>query len=213
HYVSEIMSVEKEGPYALAGFSLGGKIAYEMARQLHERGKVVSFLGMIDTVADNPAERKSFSYAMNYFSWNVKTLFKSEADENSIESLKRKMKGLKRKVVGMDLNVLQEEKQSMGKSSELPGYLKEVHRANRKADREYVIKTYKGEVHLFKAKNQTFYIKDTMTYGWDKYAQGGVVIHEIPGEHSSIFAPPNDKYFADVLQRHLSMIHEESPVS
>ena len=43
YYISEIMTVDKEGPYQLAGYSLGGKIAYEMARQLTEMGKKVSF--------------------------------------------------------------------------------------------------------------------------------------------------------------------------
>ena len=43
YYISEIRTIDKEGPYALAGFPLGGRIAYEMARQLDEMGKKVSF--------------------------------------------------------------------------------------------------------------------------------------------------------------------------
>jgi len=35
----------------------------------------------------------------------------------------------------------------------------------------------------------------------------GVFIHEIPGEHSSIFAPPNDEYFAGILQENLNNYH------
>jgi hypothetical protein len=69
-----------------------------------------------------------------------------------------------------------------------------------RAGRKYVIKSYSGSVHLFKAAHQTFYIVDPVNYGWDKYAKGGVIIHEIPGEHSSTFAPPNDKIFSSILQ-------------
>ncbi len=36
--------------------------------------------------------------------------------------------------------------------------------------------------------------------GWIPYAKKGVNVHDIPGEHNTIFAPPNDKQFAKVLQ-------------
>src|SRR5262249_1832473 len=34
HYIQEIKTVQKEGPYHLGGWSMGGMIAFEMARQL-----------------------------------------------------------------------------------------------------------------------------------------------------------------------------------
>jgi thioesterase domain-containing protein/aryl carrier-like protein len=52
-YVSVIRSVRPEGPYRLAGWSLGGVIAYEMARQLLNEGESVEFLGLIDSRAMN----------------------------------------------------------------------------------------------------------------------------------------------------------------
>jgi hypothetical protein len=79
-----------------------------------------------------------------------------------------------------------------------------VHRANSRADRTYSIPSYSGTVHLFKAKKQTFYIPEPLKYGWDRVALGGVVVHEVPGEHSNTFAPPNDKSFADLLQKSLN---------
>lgn len=36
--------------------------------------------------------------------------------------------------------------------------------------------------------------------GWKPFALKGINIHEIPGEHNYIFAPPNDKEFAEILQ-------------
>src|SRR5690606_9762166 len=41
------------GPYALAGYSFGGIIAYEMARVLLELGKKVSMVGLFDTVIES----------------------------------------------------------------------------------------------------------------------------------------------------------------
>ena len=50
HYVTEIRSFQPEGPYYLAGYSMGGLIAFEMAQQLWRQGQRVAFLGLLDTV-------------------------------------------------------------------------------------------------------------------------------------------------------------------
>lgn len=48
-YVREMLSLQPDGPYFLAGFSVGGMVAFEMARALSAMGRTVAFLGMIDT--------------------------------------------------------------------------------------------------------------------------------------------------------------------
>jgi thioesterase domain-containing protein len=48
-YVSDIQAVQPQGPYNIAGYSAGGTIAYEIARQLLAAGQSVGFLGLIDT--------------------------------------------------------------------------------------------------------------------------------------------------------------------
>jgi pimeloyl-ACP methyl ester carboxylesterase len=48
-YVAEIRKVQPAGPYHILGFSAGGTIAYEMARQLQESGEGVALLGLIET--------------------------------------------------------------------------------------------------------------------------------------------------------------------
>jgi amino acid adenylation domain-containing protein len=50
-YIAEILRVQPEGPYLLAGHSFGGVIAFEMARQLHDSNERVGFLGLFDSVA------------------------------------------------------------------------------------------------------------------------------------------------------------------
>ncbi len=59
-YIEAIRSVQATGPYRLAGWSAGGLIAYEMARQLSENGDAVEFVGLLDTAPDpwrhRPAE-------------------------------------------------------------------------------------------------------------------------------------------------------------
>lgn len=50
-YIEEIVQVQPQGPYLLGGFSGGGLIAYEMARQLLARGEQVQAVLMLDTPA------------------------------------------------------------------------------------------------------------------------------------------------------------------
>ena len=47
-HVDLLRSVQSNGPYYLIGFSVGGVIAYEMARQLHTAGEKVAMLALID---------------------------------------------------------------------------------------------------------------------------------------------------------------------
>lgn len=49
HYVREIISFQPAGAVSLAGYSMGGMIAFEVARQLRGRGRRVAMLALLDT--------------------------------------------------------------------------------------------------------------------------------------------------------------------
>jgi acyl carrier protein len=54
YYIMEMQNHQKEGPYSLAGYSFGGYVAYEMARQLIAKGVTVAHLIIFDTtILDN----------------------------------------------------------------------------------------------------------------------------------------------------------------
>jgi amino acid adenylation domain-containing protein len=55
-YCAQIRQVQPRGPYRLAGWSMGGVIALAMAQHLEAMGEEVSYLGMIDSVIEHPAE-------------------------------------------------------------------------------------------------------------------------------------------------------------
>src|SRR5262249_57231984 len=54
-YVEAIQVIQPRGPYLLGGWSLGGVIAFEMARQFHERGERVALVALLDTEPPNSA--------------------------------------------------------------------------------------------------------------------------------------------------------------
>jgi hypothetical protein len=49
-YVREVRLTQPQGPYHICGFSVGGLIAYEMARQLVLKGQKVEYLALIDPI-------------------------------------------------------------------------------------------------------------------------------------------------------------------
>ncbi|CDL80757.1 hybrid non-ribosomal peptide synthetase/type I polyketide synthase [Xenorhabdus szentirmaii] len=53
NYINQIRALQPEGPYALAGWSFGGLVAYEMAHQLRAVGEQVSHCILIDSFAPN----------------------------------------------------------------------------------------------------------------------------------------------------------------
>jgi amino acid adenylation domain-containing protein len=70
-YVRVIRSVQPQGPYRLAGWSAGGLIAYEMARQLLADNEPVEFLGMIDS---QPGAAQALAQVPDAAQWTWTTL-------------------------------------------------------------------------------------------------------------------------------------------
>jgi amino acid adenylation domain-containing protein len=56
-YLQAVRHVQPQGPYRLGGWSAGGTIAWDMARQLLAAGETVEFMGLIDTTSDYSAIR------------------------------------------------------------------------------------------------------------------------------------------------------------
>jgi thioesterase domain-containing protein/aryl carrier-like protein len=58
--IRDLRRVQPHGPYHLAGFSLGGKIVYEMAQQLQRAGEEVGLLALLDCMAPGAERLRSF---------------------------------------------------------------------------------------------------------------------------------------------------------
>src|SRR5262249_42657175 len=62
NYLEAIRTIQPDGPYILGGWSSGGVIAFEMARQLQARGSDVSLVALLDSGppgVDDPSDRIS----------------------------------------------------------------------------------------------------------------------------------------------------------
>lgn len=204
-YLSEILEQNPDGPYALAGYSFGGLIVYEMAQQLKAMGKEVSMLGMLDTVVRGhlaaPVYQKAnyyqkLTHSSKKLAWNLGLLAR-----DPVESVKYKSEVIRRRMKRWNYKP-----QEDGKDKDR---LALVDKTNLKAYHSYRMKKYDGKIHLFRAKEQRFYLDDFEFLGWKPYAEAGVIIHEVPGDHRTILYPENGEQLARVLQDCLNGLSEK----
>ncbi|MDP9079365.1 MAG: non-ribosomal peptide synthetase [Bacteroidota bacterium] len=208
NYITEIINQNPTGPYALAGYSLGGTIAYEMAHQLIAMGKEVKMLAVFDTYAKqtdafDPPVKRTFNRVRLFFM----KLFNSFAllAEDPKRTFEYKNELLRRRIVRAWWKITGNSEKQKG----FFAYDNEIDEASAKAKRNYFQKPLNITVDLFRAKKRTFYMDDYEFMGWKKFALKGVNVHDIPGEHNTIFAPPNDKEFAIVLQECLDRVSKQ----
>jgi len=208
HYIDAIIQQNPGGPYLLAGFSLGGVIAFEMARQFNELGKEVKMLAVFDTyVYDctyyDPLPVKIWKKAK----FNIYSLLYFFKFSNGFKkTVAEKVTLIKRKLLGFYWSLRYEEDQNR---PGFFGYAYKIDKNNLDALKRYRFEPLNIAVEVFKAETRTFYVEDKENMGWKPYALKGVNIHDIPGEHNTIFKAPNDKKFAEVLQKCLDEVENK----
>ncbi|MCP4150239.1 MAG: AMP-binding protein, partial [bacterium] len=94
NYLEKICKIQPAGPYCIAGWSLGGAIAFEMVRQLEQRGEETRCFAMIDTVAPSPrpidTKRDTAFLVEDELDWVKKHLPEIETNKESDIEVKLK---------------------------------------------------------------------------------------------------------------------------
>lgn len=215
-YIEEIKKVQPNGPYMLLGFSLGGFIAFDMAKKLAEKGNEVSFAGIIDSVSSmakhlqSPMEERLFNLKVSaikpfYVAW----LLLKEPWAGKRRLLHNKYKSIRFSILFklIQLGIMKEKEHRITVKDGQPMFLSDnVEMTMTEALIKYELKPAEIQLDLFRAAKPTFYIPNRKDYGWNRFARKGVIVHTLPDEHSRIFAPPNDQYFAEVLDKRLDEI-------
>jgi amino acid adenylation domain-containing protein len=80
HYIAAVRAVQPRGPYLLGGWSMGGAIAFEMARQLQQQGQAVALLVLLDSFAPVAASRADDAAVLSQFVHDVSATFGQEFD-------------------------------------------------------------------------------------------------------------------------------------
>jgi amino acid adenylation domain-containing protein len=199
YYVSEIIQQNPAGPYSLAGYSFGGIVAFEMAKQLKAMGREINMLAIFDTNADNSyyfdspkiRMKKKLKRQLPKFNFILRSFFKSPA-----EVLKYQFNLFRLKI--------RERLRSAGliyKVEDVENIANE-HKINEQHDiafAKYKMSPFDGAIDLFRVKGRNYFLDDPVYLGWKPYAIQGIEIHEISGDHKTFLLPPNVQELAKLL--------------
>jgi thioesterase domain-containing protein/acyl-CoA synthetase (AMP-forming)/AMP-acid ligase II/SAM-dependent methyltransferase/acyl carrier protein len=191
-YVEEVLSVQPEGPYQLAGWSLGGNLAYEMARQLSEQGQEVSLLALLDSGTAGPETRLT----EDDFVEVLTGLFPEEV-QPSLDEIRDR--DVSEQLAYFIQRAAQAELVAPGADEETGHNLFEVFRATIEAMSHYQPGAYRGRVTLVRAEQQTIAMDDP-TFGWGALAEEGVEVHVVPGDHVHMLQQPAVRHIVSTLE-------------
>ena len=200
-YVETLRAVQPHGPYRIAGWSMGGIVAYEMAVQLEAAGETTEVLAIIDAASPRAwagEAPRSDTEMLALFSFAMVHLHDVDIPANlAVPEGLGLPPGIELPEVDLsdlDVDTALAMALDLGRQVGLlppslePAELRrlfERFRANRGALSTYEPRPYHGELHLFRAVDQPMAIEEP-GLGWEELVNGGLRIFETPGDHHSI---------------------------
>jgi thioesterase domain-containing protein len=201
-FLSEVERVQPKGPFYLGGYCLGGLVAYEMARQLIEKGEKVNFLALISARTPDYL-RKSASNASlpKRLSGQTSERVLLERDNLSHLNWNQKYNYIRERVMRIN-NLIQVNCElfldRILSPLKLDGHWHSrdyiLYRSVQNQDHAFLSYRPKPclvDVAMFRVKNNpSFFVKDDYL-GWSKLIQGNIRTFEVNGFHKNIMKEPN----------------------
>jgi amino acid adenylation domain-containing protein len=212
NYLAAITRAYPTGPYHLGGWSMGGLVAFEMARQLRERSETVATLAMLDAQAPK-ADRPKITAKLQALASEIAALdlLSDISDPNHdltedalvlaefAGDLAFELGGSTRKLIEQLKTLPIDERRErllyalklhhvyhLEAGPEKVRRLWRVLRTNLLAAARYRPEPYDGRVMLFRAAKRRENLLAEKGMGWHRLATGGVTVFDIPGDHAGI---------------------------
>jgi thioesterase domain-containing protein/acyl carrier protein len=193
-YVRHLVAVQPDGDYHLGGYSFGGRLAFEMARQLAAAGRRVAFLGLIDTYAPGfpralPPLRRLWSHVRA--ATHPDRVQRGAYFRDRLLRVGERVKGLTTRlpVTPWSDRVL------------VPDYIRADYHYHRWLSLRYVPAAYTGRLTLFKASTAPDWVGADFSdpcLGWGPLAD--VEVRPVPGDHLNLLNEPHVKALAASLR-------------
>jgi thioesterase domain-containing protein len=189
-YVDAIRAIQPHGPYRLGGWSVGGLVALEMARQLQTQREGIDQLALLDTTPpatpggtseEDPAGRE---YGLDV---SLEELAKLGPNEQLPYLWQHALK----------LGLIEPEVPLHVAEQVLHELKRLFHHHMLLAD-QYVPRPYPGRITLFRPTETPFAVTTLRDRGWGRFAQG-VNVHFVPGQHHSMVKEPHVQVLARML--------------
>jgi len=209
-YVADLIAFQPKGPYCLAGYSFGGHLAYEAARQLTCRGHRVGHLAIIDT---NPTFKKSASFKSYAFAalrfmqntplWLWEILVEThpvEVGRRIQRKARQTCKWLKRGILLGKLPAISANIEDIFDVQTFPGDYVQVMEYHLDLLHRYQPTAYNGPITVYRAKTRPLLHAQEWDLGWGALAHGPIDVIPIPGNHDTLVREPNIQLLAGALR-------------
>ena len=200
-YVKDILRVRPKGPYLLAGYCMGGTIAYEVGRQLIAAGHEVHSAIAIETYNwhTSKAGSKSKSVSMLYYwqklEFHLQNFLLLDFARKK-QFLRDKFKVLwRRKSVWLSKLSM---RQAADKGGARTMSLAEIWERHDEVAELYHPQEYPGKIHMIRAKKDYSRYSDS-----DLPATGGIELHRLPVYPAGMMADPFVNDLADQVEKYL----------
>lgn len=199
---------QPEGPYHLAGYSLGGNIAFEMARQLDAAGVEVGLLALLDSGVRGFIKQAPFAVRVWLHVRHGLALGPAQAARYLGERVSR----LRKYVMPKHEQIFA----GTAEASTSPAIaMQRSANAVGRAWERYVPSPYAGSVLLIRAEVRASYpglIDDDPEMGWGSLVGGGVRLESMHCAHLKILKPEHAATLASILVQHLARVESSKAV-
>jgi amino acid adenylation domain-containing protein len=198
-YNKEIRRIQAHGPYLLGGWSMGGLVAFEMARQLRAQGETIALLALFDTYppsgnrsrhvpADSPEMLALFALEMARSIGQDASALQSQFAELTLEEQQKLVMDelIRAEVIARD-----------HAETEFNRMLN-LYMRNLLAMQLYTPSTQEQNILLFKAAEGEN--PRAIAEEWKKLSGGRVELHLLPGNHYTILQRPALIDLASILK-------------
>ncbi|WP_158621682.1 non-ribosomal peptide synthetase [Corallococcus aberystwythensis] len=198
-YLGQLRTVQPQGPYLLGGWSFGGLVALEMARQLQALGEQVELLALMDSSVPTPQPRPEAD-PLGLLALFGRTLGLRWQDLSlDLEQLRR-MEGRERLAYVLE-QLRNTPASQLGLDLDGAERLLEMHARFHEAQRTYVpTGGYSGHTLLFRAATAP---SSDGEPDWSMWLTGTVARYEVPGDHYTMLNAPHASTVAEHLLHHL----------
>ena len=196
-YIQSIRGVQPEGPYYIGGFSAGGVVAFEIARQLQSVAQPVGILALLDTeILTHSQEDSSTQHRLHHWFRMARLNLRFASRVSPLEFLDKKLFNLRmrRKLLAWSV------RERLGLSID-PSILS-AEEGFLLAFKRYVPLPYCGDATLFRTGDGTGYRDPNL--GWGPIIGGHLDIQEVTGDHDTILQEPHIGMLARLLETSLA---------
>jgi acetoacetyl-CoA synthetase len=193
-YLAVIRSVQPSGPYALAGHSLGGLVALEMARRLIALGDEIEWLGMVDSELHHSC--LTAGERLRWLARKSRELLKAAAADPRTRLPRYSRKVLLRIAPRAPITAPERE-------STLPPLMRRLENAGWAACDAYRPAPYSGCATFFRTEDPRMEMGDPVPT-WRRVVEGGLTVETVPGTHADVVSEANVRHLAERVSAHLA---------